>query len=84
MPKNTEHRERLTEMLTLVVSPSMRARLQKIADERTNGVYAFPVRQAIQAWLDEQAPCSEKEARKLAQTWLDTKNNAQKDEDGHA
>lgn len=82
MPKNTE-REHLTEMLTLVVSPSMRARIQKIADERVNGVYAYPVRQAVQAWLDAEAPCTEEEARKLGRAWLAAKNSA-KAEDGHA
>lgn len=75
MPKKVQDRERLTEMLTLVVTPSMRARLQKLADERVNGVYAYPVRWAIDSYLDSEAPMTEEEIKVLTDEYLTNKKD---------
>jgi hypothetical protein len=83
MPKNTEHRERLTEMLTLVVKPSTRARIQEIADRNADGAYSKIVRKAVEDMLEAEDPRSDREIKKLGEAWLAAKNT-QKDEDGHA
>ncbi len=69
--------------MSIVVAPSMRARIQDAADQRGNMPYAYIVRQAIQAWLDTQEPKSPAEIRKLTDAYLASKTK-QKNEDGHA
>jgi 3-mercaptopyruvate sulfurtransferase SseA len=75
--------ERLSEMLTVVVTPSMRARVQEAAERRGHIPYAYPVRWAIQKWLDDEEPKSEDEIRKLALDWLADKSTNNR-KDGHA
>ena len=70
MTKNMEHRERLTEMLTLVVTPSARARLQRIADEKYDGAYSKVARNAIDIMLEAEDPRTPAEIKEMGEIWL--------------
>jgi hypothetical protein len=83
MPRNTEHRERLTEMLTLVVTPSARARIQELADRQANGAYSQVARRYIMTGLDAEDPRTDAELKVLGEKWLAAKND-KKEENGHA
>lgn len=65
--------ERLTEPITLLVTASQRARLQQYANERVNGTYSLPVRWAIEAWLNAEAPMNDSEIKKLVAEWQASK-----------
>ncbi len=74
MPRKVQDEaERLSEFLTLVVTPSQRARLQKLADEMSNGVYAYPVRWALDQYLNTEAPMTKDEIRDLTAEYLNNK-----------
>jgi hypothetical protein len=81
MPNQAE--DRLSEMLTVVVTPSMRARVQEAADKRGNLPYSYIVRWAVQKWLDEEEPKSEDEIQSLGHAWLEAKFTSNH-KDGHA
>jgi Arc/MetJ-type ribon-helix-helix transcriptional regulator len=81
MPNQAE--DRLTEMLTVVVTPSMRARVQEAAEKRGHIPYSFVVRWAIQEWLDANEQKTEDEIHKLGVAWLESKFTANH-KDGHA
>jgi hypothetical protein len=83
MAKKVNDQERLTEMLTLVLTPSMRAHLDHAARVRGNLPYAFPVREALQRWLTSDDPLPEDEIRRLTVLWLANKATSNR-EDGHS
>jgi hypothetical protein len=70
--------ERLTEPITLLVTTSQRARLQQFANERTDGTYSLPVRWAIQAWLDANAPMTPEQITQLVADWTASKTEGSK------
>lgn len=52
-------------MLTLVVTPSMRAHLDHAAERRGNTPYAYPIREAVQKWLDSEDPLTPEELKQV-------------------
>lgn len=77
MPKNTA-KERLTEMLTFVVTPSMRAHLDHAAERMGNAPYAFPAREAIRKYLDEVDPLTPEEQAELTKEYTANKKGSGK------
>jgi hypothetical protein len=74
MAKNTTD-ERLTEMITLVVTPSMRAHLDHAARNMGNAPYAFPARMAISKYLAETDPLTPEHLKILTDAYLKTKSS---------
>jgi hypothetical protein len=75
--KNTAD-ERLTEMLTFVVTPSLRAHLSHAAEQMGNAPYAFPARMAIAKYLAETDPLSGEELAQLTADYLRNKEAGHK------
>jgi hypothetical protein len=75
--KNTTE-ERLTEMITLVVTPSMRAHLDHAAKQMGNAPYAFPARIGIGRYLEQVDPLSPAELKKITADYLKNKEAGQK------
>lgn len=67
--------ERLTEMLTFVVTPSVRAHLNHAAKQMGNAPYAFPARMAIAKYLAEIDPLSDEDLAKLTDDYLRNKES---------
>jgi len=72
--KNTAD-ERLTEMLTFVVTPSLRAHLNHAAEQMGHAPYAFPARMAIAKYLAETDPLSDEELAQLTADYLKNKES---------
>jgi len=69
MPKKLNEEDRLSEMLTIVTTPGMRARLDDAA-ERRETKDAYLVRQALRNWLDTNEPMSQQEQDALTAAYL--------------
>jgi hypothetical protein len=69
MAKNSS-KERLTEMITLVVTPSMRAHLDHAAEARGNMPYAYPTREALGQYLDREDPLTADELKRITDNYL--------------
>jgi predicted DNA-binding protein len=76
MAKNTG-KERLTEMITFVVPPSMRAHLDHAAERMGNAPYAFPAREAIRRYLEEIDPLTPEQLAAITRTYLNNKEAGQ-------
>jgi predicted transcriptional regulator len=74
MPKKLNEEDRLSEMLTVVTTPGMRARLDHAA-ERRETKDSYLVRQAIRVWLDENEPMGQAEIDALTAAYLAEKNS---------
>jgi len=72
MPKKLNEEDRLSEMLTIVTTPGMRARLDHAA-ERRETKDAYLVRQAIRVWLDTNEPMAPAEIAELTAAYLSRK-----------
>ena len=83
MAKNSS-KERLTEMITLVVTPSMRAHLDHAAERRGNMPYAYPVREALGEYLEREDPLTLEEQARITAEYLGNKTVKSDDKDGHA
>lgn len=73
MPNKNTTGERLTEMITLVLTPSMRAHLDHAAERQGNAPYAYPARVAIGRYLEEIDPISADELAKITKDYLKNK-----------
>jgi hypothetical protein len=69
MPKKLDEEDRLSEMLTIVTTPGMRAHLDDAAERRElkNG---YIVRQALREWLDRHDPQSQRTIDQLTTAYL--------------
>lgn len=69
MTKKLPEEDRLSEMLTTVTSPQMRAHLDDAAErqERTNG---YIVRQALEEWFDRHDPLGQETVDQLTTAYL--------------
>jgi hypothetical protein len=76
MTKITD-REQLTEMMTIVVTPSMRARIQRLADDQAEGKYSVIARRGFQKLLDAEAPVTPEEAARLGAEWTANKGSTE-------
>jgi hypothetical protein len=72
----TTGKERLTEMITLVLTPSMRAHLDHAAEKMGDAPYAFPARLAIGRYLDETDPLTPQQLADLTSAYLSTKKGS--------
>ena len=72
MPKKLSEEDRLSEMLTIVTTPGMRARLDDAADRRETKT-AYIARQAFRAWLDKNEPMGQQEQDALTAAYLASK-----------
>lgn len=69
----TTGKERLTEMITLVLTPSVRAHLDHAAELQGNAPYAYPAREAIRRYLDEIDPLSPERLAEITRDYLSSK-----------
>lgn len=70
----TTGKERLTEMITLVITPSMRAHLDHAAAGMGDAPYAYPAREAIRRYLDDVDPLTPDQLKILTDDYLSSKN----------
>lgn len=70
MAKNTATGERLTEVITAVLTPSMRAHLDHACQIKGNAPYAYLVREALRPWLDASDPISPEELKRITEQWI--------------
>lgn len=69
MTKTTANRERLTEMITSVLTPSMRAHLDHACGIRGDVPYAYLIREALRPWLEQNDPLSPEELKRITDQW---------------
>lgn len=69
MAKNTT-KERLTEMITSVLSPSMRAHLDHACMVRGDVPYAYLIREALRPWLETNDPLAPEELKRITDQWI--------------
>jgi ubiquinone biosynthesis protein UbiJ len=60
-------------MITLVLTPSMRAHLDHAAEQMGNAPYAYPARTAIARFLEEIDPLSPGQLATLTKNYLKNK-----------
>lgn len=70
MDKNTTTRERLTEVITTVLTPSVRAHLDHACQVRGDAAYAYLVREALRPWLEQNDPISPEELKRITEQWI--------------
>ena len=68
MQKNTT-KERLTEMITSVLTPSMRAHLDHACTVRGDVPYSYLIREALRPWLETNDPLSPEELKRITDKW---------------
>lgn len=76
MPNKNTTGERLTEMITLVLTPSMRAHLDHAAERQGNAPYAYPARVAIGRYLEEIDPLTPQQLADLTTAYLKNKKGS--------
>lgn len=65
-------------MITLVLTPSVRAHLDHAAAQMGNAPYAYPAREAIRKYLDEVDPLTPDQLKALTTDYLKNKKEASK------
>lgn len=71
MAKNTTPpEEKLTEMITSVLSPAMRAHLDHACSVKGNAPYAYLIREALRPWLETNDPISSEELKRITDEWI--------------
>lgn len=74
MPKKLQEEERLSEMLTVVTNPVMRAHLDDVAVRRETKV-GYIVRQSIKEWLETHDPLDAETLGRLTTAYLTQKGH---------
>lgn len=67
--KNTA-KERLTEMITSVLTPSMRAHLDHACALKGDVPYAYLVREALRPWLEQNDPLTPEQLKRVTDQWI--------------
>lgn len=70
MAKNTTTGERLTEVITAVLTPSVRAHLDHACSVKGNAPYAYLIREALRPWLEQNDPISPEELKRITEQWI--------------
>jgi len=73
MPKKLQEEERLSEMLTMVTNPVMRAHLDDAAERRETKT-GYIVRLAVKEWLETHDPLDKATLDRLTADYLARKN----------
>lgn len=74
MPKKLEQEERLSEMLTVVTNPRMRAHLDDVSARRETKT-GYIVRQAIKEWLETHDHLDQESLDRLTSEYLARKGH---------
>lgn len=68
MAKNTD--EKLTELITAVLPPSMRAHLDHACQTRGQAAYAYLIREALGPFLNAIDPLTPAEKTRITKQWI--------------